>query len=188
MRFVALAFRERDKHRKMPAILSLHRNAMSARILSNTPLWVWGLLAALLALGLAQVRPRRIRLRRALALPSAMTILSLLGTVSSFGLVPPVILAWIAATGAAAWLALRRPLPALTRYDSVSGIFDLPGSWVPLALILGIFSIKYAVGAALAIQPALAVHASFASGIAALYGGMSGIFIGRAGRLWRMRR
>lgn len=46
-------------------------------IVRNTPPWVWGLLAALLALGLSQLRSRNVSLTRITLLPLAMTGLSL---------------------------------------------------------------------------------------------------------------
>ncbi len=161
---------------------------MISRIVGNTPLWVWGLLLALLWLGFSQVRARSVGLGRSLILPLAMTVLSLSETVSSFGASPPVMLAWAVAAGVALWLVVRLPVPSGTRYESAAGMFHLPGSWSPLMLILGIFSIKYAVGASLSMQPALAHNAAFAIPVAALYGVLAGVFIARTGRLLRLRR
>ena len=161
---------------------------MISRIVANTPLWVWGLLLALLWLGFSQIRARSVGLPRSLILPLVMTALSLSGTVSSFGVALPVLLAWAIAAGVALQLVIRRPVAPGTRYDSATGMFHLPGSWLPLMLILGIFSIKYAVGASLSMQPALAQNAGFAISVAALYGALAGVFAGRAGRLLRLRR
>ncbi|MDO4723626.1 MAG: hypothetical protein Q4A97_02570, partial [Comamonadaceae bacterium] len=60
----------------------------AAGLITHTPLWVWPLLAALLALGLLQTRARRVSLARALALPLAMLILT-----------PATLAARLAATG-----------------------------------------------------------------------------------------
>ena len=81
---------------------------------------------------------------------------------------------------------LKLPLSQGTRYDASTRSFDLPGSWLPMALILGIFATKYAVGVSLVMHPALADSASFAYAISALYGAMSGIFSGRTLRLIRL--
>jgi hypothetical protein len=161
---------------------------MLSRILTNTPIWVWILFLALLVLGISQGRPRSMSLRRTLILPSVMAGLSVLGTVSSFGFAPMILLAWPVATGLATWWVSRCPVPALIRYDAATGLFYLPASGIPLVLILGIFSIKYVVGVMLAMQPALAANAKFAITIAALYGAMSGVFVGRAIRLWRISK
>lgn len=161
---------------------------MLVRILANTPIWVWGLLAALLALGASQLFTRSASLMRVMILPAAMTGLSLYGTLSVFGAAPAGLLAWCAAAGMAVPLVLRRPLPARTRYDAATRRFTLPGSGLPLLLILGIFLTKYVVGVMLAMRPALAGDAGFAPAVAALYGAFSGVFIGRALRLWRLAK
>ncbi|MCX7165162.1 MAG: hypothetical protein NTV11_02670 [Rhodocyclales bacterium] len=161
---------------------------MLSRIIANTPVWVWALLLALLWLGFSQARARSAGLTRMLILPVVMTGLSLSGTISSFGLAPMILLAWIAATAIMVRLLSPRPAPAPTRYDRNTDLFHLPGSWMPMALILGIFSIKYVVGATLAMRPELAKSLEFSSTIAALYGALSGAFIARAARLWKLRR
>ncbi len=161
---------------------------MLVQILANTPTWVWGLLAALLALGASQLFTRSASLLRVMILPAAMTGLSLYGTLSVFGAAPAGLLAWCAAAGMAVPLVLRRPLPARTRYDAATRRFTLPGSGLPLLLILGIFLTKYVVGVMLAMRPALAGDAGFAPAVAALYGAFSGVFIGRALRLWRLAK
>jgi hypothetical protein len=159
---------------------------MLSRILSNTPVWVWGLLAALMALGLSQTRDRLIGLRRILILPVVMAGLSLLGTVSSFGAGPVVLSAWVVFTCLGIWLTLTRPLPPLTRYDEAAQLYFVPGSWVPMTLIMSIFVVKYAVGVGLAMQPAWATSSVFATTVAALYGSFGGLFAGRAARLWML--
>ena len=80
------------------------------------------------------------------------------------------------------------PVPAGTTYDPARRQFQLPGSWVPMALIMGIFLTKYFVGVELALQPALARDSSFALQIALLYGVFNGLFAARALRLWRLVR
>ena len=57
-----------------------------------------------------------------------------------------------------------------------------------MALILGIFTIKYVVGVTLAIRPELAMSVEFSAVIATLYGALSGVFIARAARLWQLSR
>ena len=79
----------------------------------------------------------------------------------------------------------RRPQQA-TQYNAWTQQFQLPGSWTPLVLMMGIFITKYAAGVALAMQPDLARDALFSQSIGALYGGFSGVFAGRALRLWRL--
>jgi hypothetical protein len=80
-------------------------------------------------------------------------------------------------------IAPRAPL-AGTTYDAASRSFNVPGSWMPLALILGIFLTKYIVGVELAMQPALAEDGQYSLIVGGLYGLFSGTFAGRAARLW----
>lgn len=157
-------------------------------IITHTPIWVWGLLLLLLALGFSQTRARNVGLGRILILPLIMTGLSLSGTVSSFGLAPAALLMWALAIGLTAGLLIRCPAGAETRYDRATGRFYLPGSWLPMALILGIFTVKYAVGTMLALRPDMATNAEFAIVIGGLYGALSGVFMARAGRLWKLSR
>lgn len=159
---------------------------MLQQILANTPHWVWLLLLALLGLGLSQAITRTASLKRVAILPLAMIGLSLYGSVTAFGADPQVLLVWLCACGLMTALAVRQALPEAARYDPATRRFTLPGSWLPLLLILGIFVTKYVVGAVTAMQPALARDASFGLGFSALYGGFSGVFLARAARLWRL--
>lgn len=159
---------------------------MLNQILTNTPRWVWALLVVLLWIGLSQRVTRTVSLKRITIMPLAMTGFSLYGTVTAFGAEQQVLLAWLGACALLAAMVLQQPLPPATRYDSWTGRFTLPGSWVPLLLILGIFITRYVVGAITAMQPALAHDEIFRIAFGALYGAFSGIFLARAARLWRL--
>lgn len=159
---------------------------MLTQIVTHTPIWVLPLLLALVWLGLSQTRTRSVSLTRITILPLVMTGLSLQGSIAASAGNFTVLLAWLLGAGLSAGLVLRRPLPAQTRYDDWTQRFTLPGSWAPLFLILGIFVTKFTLGAALAMQPGLAGQAPFSLGVATLYGAFSGIFLARAGRLWRL--
>jgi hypothetical protein len=158
---------------------------MLMQILSSTPKWVFVLFAALLWLGLQQMLPRTVGLNRATILPLAMTGLSLFGVISAFGQSPLALLVWMAGA-AAAFAVSRQWLTGDVPYDPSSRRFSLPGSAVPLALFMGIFITKYAVGVSMVMQPDLAHNSSFALAVSTLYGGFSGVFLARAARLWRI--
>ncbi|MDP2450801.1 MAG: hypothetical protein Q8M93_04285 [Polaromonas sp.] len=158
-------------------------------VLKNTPPWVWGLLVALLALGLSQVRNRRVGALRMAIMPLAMTGLSLWGTASAFGKSPLfgyILLVWLAGALLMAGLIATTAPPTGTRHDAAGHSFWVPGSWLPLALILGIFLTKYIVGVDLAMQPQLAQDGPYTLVTGALYGVFSGIFAGRSLRLIRL--
>lgn len=159
---------------------------MLGQILTNAPKWVWFLLAALLWLGISQSFTRTVSLRRSIVLPVAMTVLSLFGTISAFGYEVTALGVWLIAVASVAWWIGQRKLPDTTTYDSATQLFTVPGSWQPLILILSIFVLKFAVGTIRAIRPELATSSEFSVVIALLYGAMSGVFIGRAKRLWKL--
>jgi len=52
--------------------------------------------------------------------------------------------------------------------------------------MMGIFLLKYAVGISLAMAPELASSAGYATLVGAVSGALSGVFLGRAARLWRL--
>jgi hypothetical protein len=159
---------------------------MLNQIISHTPAWVWGLFALLLWLGIKQALPGSMGLRRVALVPVAMTALSLYGTVSAFGTSPQTMLAWLVAACTCATLVLGQPLPPGIRFDAASQRLQMPGSWVPLALMMGIFTTKYFVGASVSMHAAYAGTSGFAIGFATLYGAFSGLFIARAVRLLRL--
>jgi hypothetical protein len=159
---------------------------MFIQIIHNTPLWVWALLTALIALGYSQTRQRAIGLRRAIITPVAMVLLSLYGMLSAFGPSPVLLCTWLAASSMLASWVMLHPAPAGTAYSSLNRQYVLPGSWLPMAVILGIFFTKYAVNVTLAIQPAMAQHSVFATLVGMVYGLFSGFFAGRALRLLRL--
>lgn len=162
---------------------------MLIQILTHTPAWVFAVFALLAWMGSKQLAAGSSHLYRATALPVAMVALAIYGVSSAFGRSDA---GWLALAGwglaAAGALALvsRLPLHPAVRYDNASRRFHLPGSWVPLALMMGIFATKYTVGVLLAMHPELAHQGAFATGISTLYGLFSGIFAGRALRLWKL--
>lgn len=158
---------------------------MFTAIVQHTPVWVWGLLAGLIALGLTQTRDREMSLTRVTVLPLVLLGLSLAGVFSAFGHLPVALGGWAAGFGVAlafgrsfiavrgaAWLAARRTL-------------HVPGSWLPLVLIVALFMLKYAVGVSVALHPALTGDAMFAGLVSLAYGAFSGLFMARA---WSLRR
>lgn len=155
-------------------------------IFTQTPIWVWILLAALLWLGLSQTVSRTASLKRITIMPLAMIGLSIFGTVTVFGTQLSILFAWLGAGAVMLSLILSKASAAAIKYDAAKKIFSLPGSWVPLVLILGIFITKYAVGFMMAMQPLLAQDVNFALFFTTLYGAFSGVFLARAVSLWRV--
>lgn len=159
---------------------------MIAQIISGTPVWVWALLLGLIWLGSKQLMFRVTGFGRIVRMALLMTAFSLYGTVSAFGASPEALACWLGAALAACLLVLRLPLAEGSRYLPAQRAFELPGSWVPLALMLGIFSVKYVAGVLTAMHAPVVQTALFVPVLGLVYGAFSGIFLGRAGRLVRL--
>ncbi|WIT10366.1 hypothetical protein PFX98_15755 [Paucibacter sediminis] len=153
---------------------------MLMMIVQHTPAWVWGLLAALLALGLSQTRTQQVSEGRLRLLPLAFVGLGVWGTLSAFGWHSGVALAWAGSFVLSYRLVRGSGWPGAARYVPAQQGFHVPGSWLPLALMMAIFVLKYAVGVTLSMQPQLAQTADFAIAVSAAYGALSAVFMGRA--------
>ena len=112
--------------------------------------------------------------------------LAVYGVVSAFADTPWALAAWATMALLVGAATLRLAPASTAQYNPQARSFSLPGSGVPLALMMGIFTTKYAVGVALSLHPALEHDTLVALGISTLYGVFSGSFIARALRLWRL--
>lgn len=161
---------------------------MVLEILKHTPLWVYGLLLGLLYLGVTQSRPRQLSRTRALMLPMVMVVLSALGLISSFGATALHLGLWLAGLAVTALVAGELFTLVKARYHAHSGQFHVEGSWLPLLLILGIFLTKYLVGVLSALHSPLLAEPAVVAILCLFYGVLSGLFLARARRLWRLAR
>jgi hypothetical protein len=161
---------------------------MLVQILEHTPSWVFILFAALLVLGLSQARAREVSRARATVLPLAMVLLSLLGVLSTFTQSSLALAAWIAGLGLCLSLLGGRLAIRGASWLAETDRFRVPGSWVPLILILGLFLIKYVSGVALALHPSLAASLRVALPLSLLYGAVAGLFWGRARSVLALRQ
>jgi hypothetical protein len=153
---------------------------MILSILEHTPVWVWVLFCALIALGIAQTRTREVSTARATILPFIMIILSVSGVLSAFSQVALVCVTWV--VGFFVSLRLAREVMAVrgASWLPEARNFRVPGSFVPLTLILGLFVTKYVVGVVLAINPELAANIRVAIALSLVYGAFAGLFWARA--------
>jgi len=153
---------------------------MMAQTIQHTPGWVWLLFLALICLGFLQSRTRTVPKARLLALPAAMLALSLHSLVATFGPLRLGLLAWLA--GGMLTLLLHRVLgpPAGAGYAPDTRRYTVPGSWVPLMLMLAIFFARYAVAAATAIDASLRQANALVAAAGLVYGLLSWTFFARA--------
>ena len=154
-------------------------------ILHHTPVWVFGLLAVLVALGLQRLRARDVTPRSLFVLPIVMALLSAFGLYQSFGASAIAAAAW--AVAIAGSLVVGRSLVprAGVQYSTGTGRIRIPGSWVPLALMMTILFLRYVAAVTLALHPALRVDPAFVAAIAFAYGLSSGAFAALAVRTWK---
>jgi hypothetical protein len=157
------------------------------QILRGTPVWVYALFFGLIVLGYLQSKPRNLAPAMVAILPVALGVFSLTRVLAAFGPEPLALLAW--ASGTAAALLLNRALkqPAGVRWSAATGTFHVPGSWMPLVLMMAVFFARYALVVSLAMTPGLVRSAGFAAAASFGFGLLSGIFLARALRVWSQR-
>jgi hypothetical protein len=158
---------------------------VAIRILVNTPLWVWPLLAYLIWQGSQAMRARTQPIWRMLIVPLVFFLMGLsrLVTARDSGLEP--LLAWLAAAALFAWLALFRP-PQLLAVDRKARTVTRPGSIVPLLRNVTVFVLQYGVAVATAMK--LEPHAAVAIVGHAVSGASAGYFSGWTVALLRRYR
>ena len=123
-------------------------------------------------------------LGRAALLSLAMVTLSVTGVVSRFGVHALPLLAW--AGGAAVAIATAHSLRVWRGigWSASASRFQVPGSWLPLALIVLLFVVKYTIAVSLVMNPDLQNDSVFPSAANLACGFFSGLFLARALTLW----
>ena len=98
----------------------------------------------------------------------------------------PALLAWVLGVAASTWLLSRGADRDIARYAPESGKVIVAGSWIPLLVILGIFSVRYAMGVARAMEPALVRDHNVQLAVSFILGALSGFFLSRGLLIWRL--
>jgi hypothetical protein len=155
------------------------------RILTNTPVWVFALLAYLIWQGWQARRPRTQAIWRMLIVPLVFFLMGLsrLVLARDQGLEP--LMAWLVAAILFGALALWRG-PKLLAVDRARGVVSRPGSVGPLLRNVTVFSLQYGVAVATAMK--LEPHAAVAIVGHAVSGASAGYFSGWAAALLRRYR
>lgn len=150
-------------------------------ILENTPYWVWGVFVVLLVVGLLQTRTRNVSRALVFVLPVVMIPLSFSAVAATFGIRPLPMIAWALGIGAALLLnGFVFRAPGGVRYLNELGKFEIPGSWLPLILMMTIFLARFVLGVTRAVNPALLNADLFVALASAILGFCSGLFAARA--------
>ncbi|HEY0615332.1 MAG TPA: DUF6622 family protein [Candidatus Elarobacter sp.] len=156
------------------------------QILAHTPIWVYGLFFVLLGFGLMQTRTRTVSKIPALLLPAGMIALSLAGINSSFGLRTIPLVAWGVAMAVATVAGYAFFRDKAIRREATGEKFFIPGSWVPLVVMMAIFFTKYVYAVMSASHAELIATPIFIGALSAVYGLLSGYFSSRAVNLIRV--
>jgi hypothetical protein len=157
------------------------------QILRGTPTWVYALFLGLIVLGYLQSKPREVAPAMIAILPAALGVFSLSRVLAVFGPEPLALAAWAAGTAAALLLNRALKQPAGARWSEANRSFHVPGSWVPLALMMAIFFARYALAVSQVMVPDLLRSAGFAGAASFGFGLLSGAFLARALRVWSQR-
>lgn len=153
-------------------------------VLQHTPPWVWVILLAITALGLRQRRDQFLTGRRLASVPIAMGLWSLVGAVSTFGARAEVVTVWLAGVSLAVAAGLVAPRPEQPRQPG-AGLYAVPGSLWPLAMMWAVFAIRYVTTVSLLLHPAWRHDTAFSLAMPCVYGALSGFFLARALRVLR---
>lgn len=157
------------------------------QILRGTPGWVFLLFVVLVVLGYLQSKPREIAPLMVGVLPLALGAFSLARVLGTFGAELPALGAWAVGTAAALLANRAWKQPAGARWSAANDRFHVPGSWVPMMLIMAMFFARYALAVSQAMQPALFASAGFATAVSFGLGLLSGTFLARALWVWSRR-
>lgn len=151
-------------------------------LITHTPVWVWFVLAALVALGIKQSRDAVLSQARLIVVPLVLSTLSLVGAASTFSAQHAAVLVWALglAAGIATFSLLKLPVQARALPNKLIAV---SGSWLPMSMMLSVFMLRYAASVSLAIHPAFAQQTGFMVIVCSLYGLMAGLFAGRVIRV-----
>lgn len=154
---------------------------MLIQIVTHTPIYVWAILALLVYRGVAAMQNREMGIRKLFIIPLIMLALSLQDISGKFGVAFLPFAAW-AAGAAGTMLMVWRFGSARVALGAEPGSVRVPGSWVPLAMMMAIFFTKYVTAVTMAMQPQLAHNLQFLLGVSTWFGIVNGYFLGRLTR------
>jgi hypothetical protein len=160
---------------------------MIASFLQHVPPFVWLLLFGLIALGVSMSFTRRRSLRSAIVIPLAMIMLSFYGVASAFGQAVA-LAAWLTGVMLALGVSGAAGLWSTIRWSQRERRLVVPGSWIPMAMLMGLFITKFIVNAMLGMHPERGADSQFAALAGFAYGAFSGMFLARGVAMLKVAR
>ena len=156
-------------------------------IISHTPVWVFAIFFLLLFLGIKQSKETNITVRSLFILPVAMLLFSFYGIYSVYGFSALSVLSWCGALVITTFIGRKYLVSKTITYLSSDKRFNIPGSWVPLVVMMAIFFSKYFVNVALVLELPVINNMYFMVLSSCLFGVMSGFFIARSLVIYKQR-
>jgi hypothetical protein len=161
---------------------------MALAIVRHTPIWVFAILAVLVATGIQALRPRAVPIWRLLIVPGVFIVWGVIGIVQRAHVAPTFPLEWAGAVAvglAIGWTTTR--LAGMT-FDPARGVVGLPGSPFPLARSASIFVARYGLAVASAFAATRSQYATIVAVDVAVSGLATGYFLGWLVRFVRFIR
>ncbi|SIT43217.1 conserved membrane hypothetical protein [Paraburkholderia ribeironis] len=150
------------------------------QLIQQTPKWVFVVFLVLLYLGYVQSKGREVAGSRLIIIPAAMIGLSLFSVGSAFGLSILGFSCWIVGAIFAQLVNISLKQPRGVVYVREKGKFFVPGSLIPLSLMMAIFFAKYFISASLATRFMSPDMPGFVGISSLVLGFLSGTFVARA--------
>jgi sterol desaturase/sphingolipid hydroxylase (fatty acid hydroxylase superfamily) len=147
-------------------------------IVSHTPAWVFVVFAVLIAIGARQMQPRIVSRRRLIVLPLVVAAYSLYGVLMASHGSPLALTMWLVAV-LVAFLLTYMSAPSGAAPETASTV-RVPGSWVPMVVIVGLFTARYAYNVMLAMHPEVSHSVSFMTLFSAVFGFLGGLLLSRS--------
>ncbi len=152
------------------------------KIIYNTPIYVWPLLALLIWGGWKSRKTYIVAWKDLLIMPIIMFFWSVYVVLARYDTFP--IYFWIASMLIGVWLGRMTVRKIHLEFDKQKNLIQIEGSWMPMILSISIFSLRYILGATYGMHPELAGNGIFfLLENAAIV--VSGMFVGRVIGYWQ---
>ncbi|MET3108625.1 hypothetical protein AAKU67_003660 [Oxalobacteraceae bacterium GrIS 2.11] len=149
------------------------------------PTWIVGLFFGLLYYGYAQTKTRTVSRTRLTVFPVILVGLSLYGVLHVANSTVPALLAWAAGLRLAFYLNSHIPHGQGVVAQPDRQHFVLPGSWIPMLLIMTVFSAKFVLGYLVGSHMVDSESFNFIVLSSAISGLISGTFLARAVQIFK---
>jgi len=117
-----------------------------SELLTGIPIWVLFLFFGLLYLGYSQTKTREVSRGRITLIPLVMLSLSLYGVLRAPHSIVLAVLAWVIGLRFAFSINTKIQHGAGVIFHENSGRFVVPGSWIPMMLLMMVFFAKFFLG------------------------------------------